>query len=290
LKSQYHQYGGRIRLKHGDTYYQYVDSGAGKETVVLIHGITWWSFSLDPAVSVLVNQGYSVLTFDLYGRGQSDSPDVKNDLNLFVEQTRELIDTLIPRQKVIISGLSMGGAIAVGFIATYPQYVSRAILMCPAGITVPLPDIVNILSIPLIGWLGFKAVGKSSMITITRNDRLCTNFHQFEKLEQSGLIQQLVDSVIWQLENKIGFLDAFHSTLCNFPFNNMAPYLKTIDRSIPILLLWGDHDRLCQGHDEFIKLVPQTQLGIMKDCGHAFLYEDIEQAEGYIISFLNTQM
>jgi pimeloyl-ACP methyl ester carboxylesterase len=288
IRSNYKQHGKHIKLTHGKTYYQLVEvPGSNKHPVVLIHGITWWSFSLDAIVPVLLNLGHSVLTFDLYGRGESDSPSVTHHLKLFVEQTRELVDLVFPKQKIIIGGLSMGGAIASGFLSLHPEYVSQAIIMCPAGLRVPMPDIVNFLSIPVIGWLGFKALGKSNMITLTKSERLSANFYQIQKMEESGLIDGLIKSVIWQIEHKEGFLDAFHSTICNFPFNDMLPYLENIDRNTPILLLWGDKDRMCQGSDLFIKAVPHAELATVKDCGHAFLYEDIDQVEKYIIPFLS---
>jgi len=283
----YHPFGKKIKLSKGDTYYQFIKSPNDvKDPVVLIHGITWWSFTFDPVIPVFLEQGHSVLTFDLYGRGQSESPSETNDLKFFVEQTRELLDLVLPQRKVIMSGLSLGGAIASGFVSLYPQYVSKAIIMCPAGLKVLLPDIVNFLSIPVIGWLGFRAVGKSTMIQMIRKERLAPNFYQFAKVEAAGIVQNLMISTIWQIEHKSGYLDSFHSTLCNFPWNDLSPYLEKIDPNIPVLLLWGDHDNICQGSDLFVKAVPQTQLCIMKNCGHAFLYEDLIQAADYIIPFL----
>jgi len=96
----------------------------------------------------------------------------------------------------------MGGAIASAFVAKYPEYVERAIIMCPAGVRVPMPAITYYLSIPIIGWLGFKAVGKANMIKLTRDGRLADNFFQFQKVEDSGLIDDLIDKVIWQIEKK----------------------------------------------------------------------------------------
>eukprot|EP01124_Arcella_intermedia_P031054 TRINITY_DN6917_c0_g1_i1.p1 TRINITY_DN6917_c0_g1~~TRINITY_DN6917_c0_g1_i1.p1 ORF type:complete len:187 (-),score=42.57 TRINITY_DN6917_c0_g1_i1:42-602(-) len=182
--------------------------------------------------------------------------------------------------------MSMGGAITGVFTSKYPQMVSKAILMCPAGIQVPLPGIVSFLSIPLIGWLGFKYAGKSSLIEQTKRDRFKENFHQFQKCLDSGLIDELEQNVLWLFE-KPGFLDCLFYTLSNFEWNTLLPVYEGIKADIPVLLLWGDNDVVCQGSEQFLKMVPHAKYGELKNCGHAFLYEDSPQAEIFISQFLD---
>jgi len=230
----------------------------------------------------------SQTSIDLYGRGNSSSPSANHDILLFVEQTRELIEQVVGQtSKVILVGMSMGGAIASAFLVKYPQYVTKSIIMCPAGVRCPMPEITSFLSIPLIGWLGFKAVGKSAMIKLTRSERFAANFHQYDKVNKAGIIDELIEKVIWQIEQKDGFLDGFHSTICNFPFNGLLPEIKKISRDIPLLLMWGDQDQMCQGHDLYMEAVPHAELALMHGCGHAFIYEDVPQTEQYMLQFLN---
>jgi len=90
------------------------------------------------------------------------------------------------------------------------------------------------------------------------------------------------------LKKKIGFLDAFHSTICNFPFNGLLPEMRKISGDIPVLLLWGDNDKMCQGCDLFMEAVPHAKLAIMQNCGHSFIHEDLDQAQDHIGLFLDT--
>ncbi len=48
--------------------------GEGPETVVLTHGLPCSSYDYNRALSMLVDKGYRVVTFDLPGYGFSDKP------------------------------------------------------------------------------------------------------------------------------------------------------------------------------------------------------------------------
>lgn len=55
-------------------------------TVILIHSFNGFMESWNPNIDALVNAGYRVVVYDLFGRGLSDRPYVKYDLTLFRNQ------------------------------------------------------------------------------------------------------------------------------------------------------------------------------------------------------------
>ncbi|MBE9523548.1 MAG: alpha/beta fold hydrolase, partial [Chloroflexi bacterium] len=73
--------GNFIALTDGVVHYQFADAQRGP-IVVLVHGFSTPSYIWDPTYHFLEEQGYRVLSYDLYGRGYSDRPDTNYTLEL----------------------------------------------------------------------------------------------------------------------------------------------------------------------------------------------------------------
>ena len=85
-----------------------------------MHGFSVPYFIWDPTFKFLTKSGFRVLRYDLFGRGYSDRPKLRYDIDLFCKQLRELLDTL-GFEQINLMGLSMGGPITATFTARYPQ-------------------------------------------------------------------------------------------------------------------------------------------------------------------------
>lgn len=96
-----------------------------------------------------VKEGYRFLTFDLYGRGYSDSPDTKYTPELFVGQLTELLYALHITEKFHLLGLSMGGAISAHFTKVHPELVDKLVLISSAGIYVRSPAASKVVRVPV---------------------------------------------------------------------------------------------------------------------------------------------
>ncbi|MEI2624295.1 MAG: alpha/beta hydrolase [Giesbergeria sp.] len=121
--------GSFVALSGGVTHYELGGPQDGK-TVVLVHGFSVPYFIFDVTFEFLAGAGFRVLRYDLFGRGLSDRPNVKYNIRLFVNQLKDLLDALHLKE-ITLLGLSMGGPISASFIAQYPQYVSRHVLIDP---------------------------------------------------------------------------------------------------------------------------------------------------------------
>ena len=73
-----------VELTHGAVHYELTGNPDGP-LVVLVHGFSAPSYMWDKNVPALVEAGYRVLRFDLYGRGYSARPSTKYDTQLFVD-------------------------------------------------------------------------------------------------------------------------------------------------------------------------------------------------------------
>jgi pimeloyl-ACP methyl ester carboxylesterase len=82
-----------VTLSEGVTHYE-LAGATGETTVVLVHGFSVPSFIWDPTFEALKQAGFRVLRYDLFGRGLSDRPRGRYDLERFVRQLAELLRAL----------------------------------------------------------------------------------------------------------------------------------------------------------------------------------------------------
>ena len=97
-----------VELKYGATHYELIGNDTA-DTVVLVHGFSTPNTIWDKNVNSLLAAGFRVLRFDLYGRGFSDRPELNYTLDVFVEQLKELSETLKIKKPFHLVGISMGG-------------------------------------------------------------------------------------------------------------------------------------------------------------------------------------
>jgi 3-oxoadipate enol-lactonase len=103
----------------------YEINGTGK-WLTLIHGAgdnigMWWNQT--PAFS----QKYRLLTYDVRGYGQTETPSEGYSLGTLVEDLYQLLKVLQIKETYLL-GYSMGGRVAVGFTLSHPEIVNALIV------------------------------------------------------------------------------------------------------------------------------------------------------------------
>ncbi len=109
-----------VKLKNGSIHYGW-DGPEDGEKVVMIHGFSTPRFVFMNNVSALADSGYRVLTYDHYGRGFSDRPDVDYNKSLYDNELLELLQVLKIDEPINLVGYSMGGGIATVFAGNHPE-------------------------------------------------------------------------------------------------------------------------------------------------------------------------
>lgn len=128
-----------IKLRHGHTHYQ-LDEETDRPLLICAHGWSTSSYVWDQLRPLLRERGYRLLTYDLYGRGFSDRPDMLQTSGFFTQQLTELLSRLkLSNQRLNVLGYSMGGAIAAHFVSQRVDAVDRVLLVAPAGMIVRFP-------------------------------------------------------------------------------------------------------------------------------------------------------
>ena len=270
--------GSFIRLSEGCAHYELSGPDSG-EAVVLVHGFSVPYFIFDPTFSFLVNSGFRVLRYDLFGRGFSDRPHVKYNMDLFVGQLKELLDALDLKQVNLI-GLSMGGAIASAFTVRFPKRVHRLVMMDSIG-TRPAP----------FSWI-YKAAmlpGLSELILgMVCADRMVQSMASgFFNPKHDKMFQ---DQCRVQIQYH-GFKRALLSTLRNKTVDGIPEVYQRLGKlDVRVLLLWGRNDQtlpLEQSRD-ILSAVPHAEFHVIEDCGHIPQYEKPDEVNPIIQQFLTS--
>jgi 2-succinyl-6-hydroxy-2,4-cyclohexadiene-1-carboxylate synthase len=109
----------KIQANGIDVHYEMAGEG---DCLILIHGfsdnLSLW-YNQVPEFS----KQYQVLTLDVRGHGQTETPDGEFSINLFAEDVRELLNAL-QIEKACVLGYSMGGRIALQLALNHPESVT----------------------------------------------------------------------------------------------------------------------------------------------------------------------
>jgi len=109
-------------------------SGKGPQTIVLVHGWTCDDTSWSAQVPAL-SKHYRVITLDLPGHGQSESPkDGKFSMDLFARAI-EAVRAERRIDKIALVGHSMGTPVIRQYARLYPQHVAALVIV--DGVVIP---------------------------------------------------------------------------------------------------------------------------------------------------------
>ena len=269
--------GAFISLPNGITHYEMGGSESG-EPIILIHGFSVPYFIYDPTFEFLTHSGFHVLRYDLFGRGFSDRPHARYDLDLFVQQLADLLDTLNFYRPVNLIGLSMGGPVAAAFAIRHAGRVDKLVLIDPLGAKpVSISPILTAAKIPIVGEVGFSLIGSEGLV---RN--IASDFFD------PSLVKHFQAQYKMQMQYK-GFKRAILSTIRNDmlgSFTHVYRALGKMDRDI--LLFWGRNDTTVpfEHSNDLRAVLPQVEFHVIENCGHIPHYEKPEEVNPILLEFL----
>ena len=268
--------GSFVQLSDGYTHYELGGPDNG-QPVVLVHGFSVPYFIWEPTFAFLATSGFHVLRYDLFGRGFSDRPYLRYDIDLFCKQLRELLDTL-GFDQVNLIGLSMGGPITSTFTTSYPARVCKLVLVDPAGARdVGLPGLIKVVTLPGIGELAFSLLGNEIMTKGIASD-----------LYGPDLVAEFQEKYRVQMHYK-GFKRALLSSMRNGMLRSFSTTYQCLgSQKTPVALFWGREDKTVPFEQslEILAAVPQTQFHIIENCGHIPHYEKSEEVNPLLLDFL----
>ena len=271
-----HVPGNFVLLSDGYTHYE-LDGPEDGHTVVLVHGFSVPYFIWDPTFEFLKNSGFRVLRYDLFGRGYSDRPRVRYDIDLFCKQLRELTDTL-GLKHFILMGLSLGGPISATFTTRCPERVQKLVLVDPAGAKAVIlaQAIIGEIMPGLRGLLpGPLRSGKKSK-------------DEENEFFNPAQLKAFTEKYMVQMKYK-GFMRAILSTMRYGMLGDFSEaYRKIGELGLPSLLFWGRDDRTVpfEQSDIVRAAIPQIAFHAFEHCGHIPHYEKPDEANPILLEFL----
>ena len=139
-------------------------AGQTGSPVLLLHGGGYDSASLSygPIIGP-ISRSHRVFAPDWPGYGESDKPDLDYTTEYYETVLGRLMDAL-GLEKVSLVGISMGGAISLGFSLRSPQRVGKLILVDSHGLGKEVPGRVvsyAVVRLPLLNRLVWAAMGRS---------------------------------------------------------------------------------------------------------------------------------
>ncbi|MFN8382050.1 MAG: alpha/beta hydrolase [Anaerolineales bacterium] len=268
--------GSFIALSDGTTHYELGGPKDGKP-VVLVHGFSVPFFIFDPLFDFLTSSGFRVLRYDLFGRGYSDKPNIRYDINLFVKQLKELLDAL-GMSDITLLGLSMGGPVTTSFVNTHPRFVRNHVMIAPSGAKgVGLTWLLKITRLPILGEILIALFGSKNMIKGIASD--------FFDPELVSIFQEKYKV---QMEFK-GFKQAILSTMRNGMLDSfLETYKKVGALKKPTLIFWGTNDETTPyaDHTLILQALPHAEFHAIENCGHIPHYEKPEIFNPILLEFL----
>ena len=269
--------GSFIQLPDGVTHYE-LSNPEKEDTVILIHGFSVPYFIYDPTFAFLTQSGFRVMRYDLFGRGFSDRPDTRYDIDLFLRQLGDLLDALGITSPVSLVGLSTGGPIATVFTTRFAERVNKLVLIDPIGAkALPFTWMLKVAALPILG---------ETIVGWMRSDNLDSGISS--RIFDRELIEHFHSRYIVQMQYK-GFKRAVLSTIRNHILDAcLSDYGLVGKMNKPVLLFWGRNDPTVpfEHSQPLIEAIPQLEFHPIENCGHTPHYEKPEEVNPILLKFL----
>lgn len=268
-----------VGLSDGVTHYELKGPEDGK-IVVLIPGATLPTWVWNYLDMKLAESGYRVLSYDLLGRGFSDRPYRRYNLDLHRKQLRELLDELVPTQKVHMVSLAFGTLIAADFIMHYPKRVKSLTAMGPDGFGVVMSKQVSsrLMQIPFIRNYLFSIIGTKALM------------ERIPSYSTSRKVVKEIEKLYRPTLNWKGFKRSVLSSIRHMPIHDATTLYRGAEATgVPIKLIWGERDEVTPypGDKQVRSVFPNADLVKLPGGGHLPHFESAEPVTEEITSFLS---
>ncbi len=247
--------------------------GKGKY-LMLIHGFgeDWrvWEYQIEA-----LSKYYTLILPDIFGSGNSDMLNVENiTIDLYAEGLREIILAEKIKQFSVF-GHSMGGYIALAYLAQFPEDVSS------------------------IGLIHSTAYSDDENKLEQRNKSI-QFIHEFGSL---AFLKTTVPKLFSTNKCNNSFIDSFLQMGINISKNTLIQYYNAIknrpDRidllknaSIPVLFICGIEDTLVRYTDNISQsILPRiSEIKLLTNTAHIGFYENPSLSNNAIILFLQNHI
>jgi pimeloyl-ACP methyl ester carboxylesterase len=260
-------------------------AGQTGSPVLLLHGGGYDCASLSYGPSIgPISRSHRVFAPDWPGYGESDKPDTSYTTEYYESFLGHLMDGL-GLEKASLVGISMGGAISLGFSLHSPQRVEKLVLVDSLGLGKEVPGRVityAMVRLPLLNRLPWTLMSRSrtmvkwSLRTVFHDPQAVTSslveevFQAAKKTESGEAWRSWQRSEIGLGGLRTNFVDELHRL------------------AVPTLILHGEEDRYVpvswarRAHT----LIKDSELSVLPQCGHWLTREKPTEFDRAVLGFL----
>lgn len=243
----------------GDAQLYYEEAGQGTP-LVLLHGHSFDRRMWNPQLVELARH-YRVIRYDMRGYGRSSLP-VEGQEFLHADDLYRLLQAL-HIAKAHLVGLSLGGFVAVDFMALHPE-AARSVVSCSGSIyprpgpEQPITEVeiarrrTEIAQLQAMGQQAYKEKWLASLLQASGP----------QQANSGALLRRMVhDWSMWQ---------PLHVEPRVLLGNSLVPRLRAYPVRVPLLLLAGERESAARTHDNEVlqALVPGAQTAVLPHAGH----------------------
>ncbi|MFD1874462.1 alpha/beta fold hydrolase [Hymenobacter bucti] len=248
---------GKINLGDAQLYYEEAGHGA---PLVLLHGHSFDHRMWDPQLAELA-QHYRVIRYDMRGYGRSSLP-VEGQEFLHADDLHRLLQALhIPKAHLV--GLSLGGFVAIDFMALHPESV-LSVVSC-SGSIYPRPG-------PEQPITAAEIARRRTEIAQLQARGLATFKEQWlaSLLKSSGPEQASSEPLLRLMVQDWSMWQPLHVEPRVLLGQSLVPRLTAHPVRVPLLLLAGERESAARQHDNEVlqQLVPGAQTAVLPHAGH----------------------
>jgi non-heme chloroperoxidase len=246
-----------------------------EKTILFIHGWPANHKLFEYQFNVLPKMGYRCIGIDLRGFGKSDKPWSDYSYNRLADDMRRII-TALKLQKITLVGHSVGGAIAVRYMARHNGYgISKLALIAAAA-----PSFTIRSDFPY----GLPKDEVNKLIQMTNNDRP-QMLHKFTKQFFFQQITKPFSDWFFQL----GIEAAGYSTAklaISLRDETLFSDLEKI--KVPTIIFHGVHDKVCLPQLAIVQneKIKNSKLIWFEYSGHGLFWEQRDKLNQTLANFI----
>jgi len=265
----------------------YVDKGEG-QAIILVHGLGSYIPAWKKTIPALTEK-YRMIALDLPGLGKSSKDVNSYSIPFFAKAVADLQDSL-GIEKATWAGHSMGSQIALRAVLTYPEKISKLVLLAPAGFETFSDQEEAMMS----NFVTPQSI-KHTPDSLIRQTFKAT-FLDFPK-EAQFMIEDRV--AIRSAENFDGYTRAYAGSVQAMLDGPVFDKLTNIKHQT--LIIYGKQDMLIPNRqlhpnlstkkvaDSGHKQLPNSQLKMVDKAGHFVHFEQSKIVNKQILNFLNAK-
>ncbi len=259
--------------------------------LILLHGfgasIGHWRHNLE-----VLGDRHTVYALDMLGFGASEKAPANYSVDLWVEQIHDFWKAFI-RTPVILIGSSIGSLISLAAAAKYPEMVGGVVMM-----SLPDPDIekeaIPELLYPLVAKIKSFFANPlliKAVFYLVRQPSILRRGVSLAYANPEAVSVELLDIFAKPPQDR-GSARAFTALVKSRNHPNYSPNVKKLlsNLTIPILLIWGEKDRIIPFAlaSKFASLNENLELITLENVGHFPHDECPEQINQGILDWIDT--